>query len=195
MRSAIRSTLIALPFLLSAAAARAFDTADRLVDPTERVGAVMEDTSEADLMRVYGSTAVTRAEDRDDKTPTTILFAGSPDEVRIEWKNEYRSPRRIIVNGERWKTVDGLAVGTPLEEIIRVNDGPFDVTGSNWDRPVRVVSWKGGHLPPSLQIDLSPADPHAGLPKQLRSRRAFFESTSPTLQKAHLVIKRLILEW
>jgi len=198
MRSTLRSALLALPFFVAAATARAaapVDLADRIVDPSARVGAVREDTTEEELVRVYGSTAVTRVVDLGDNAQTTVLFAGTPDEVRIEWKNEFRSPRRITVEGGNWKTAEGLTIGSPMADIEKVNGGPFDVTGSNWDQPVRVVSWKGGNLPPRLQIDLAPESPKARVPKALRSTRSFFESTNPHLRKANLVIKRLILEW
>lgn len=195
MRSAFRIAVLVLPLGLSAACARAVDTTDRVVDPTDRVGAITETTSEADLLIIYGPKAVSRAAAADDKSAMTVLFAGTPDEVQIEWKNAFRSPRRITIDGGDWKTPEGIAVGAPLADLEKANGGPFDVTGSNWDRPIRVVSWKGGKLAPRLQIDLGPADPATPLSKALKSRRSFFESTSPTLRKANLVVKRLILEW
>ena len=181
--------------LFASIPARAFDASDRLVVPTERVGAVSEATSESDLAAVYGSSSITHIRAADGGTEATVLFAGTPAEVEIEWKAADRSPRRIVIIGGEWKTPEGLAVGSTLQELEKINGGPFDVTGANWDRPVRAVSWKGGHLPPTLQVDFQPAKPDARLPKKLRSARTFFESTEPVLRNSHLVVKRLILEW
>lgn len=175
--------------------ARATDSGDRLVVPTERVGAVTENSSESDLAAIYGSSAVTHVRVANDKAEATVLFAGTPDELEIEWKNDTRSPRKIVISGTAWKTADGLAVGTSLERLEKINAGPFDVTGANWDCPARAVSWKGGRLPPTLQADLGPAKPGSRLPKKFRSARTFFESTEPVLRHANLVVKRLILEW
>ena len=179
--------LLAVP-----ATARAADAKDRTFDPTSRVGAIGESTSEADLVAIYGSKAVTRT---GEDGRTTVLFAGTPDQLSIEWKADRRIPARIFIDGAAWVAMDGLSVTASLHDLERINGGPFDVTGANWDRPVRVVSWKGGRLPPQLQADLGMPASDEKLPPKLRSARLFFESTHPVLRDSRLVVKRLILEW
>jgi hypothetical protein len=195
MRASFRPVFLGLPFLIAAVSAPGFDARDRQIEPTIRVGAVTESSSEDDLIKIYGAAAVTHVAAPDTGIEATVLFAGTPDEVRIEWKNGNRAPRRITVDGGAWMTTDGVAIGLTLDALEKINGGPFDVTPANWDRPVRVVSWKGGRLPPRLQVDLAPFEAEASLLPRLSSPRAFFESTSPALRKSNLVVKRLILEW
>jgi hypothetical protein len=195
MTPRVRSAVFLLVGLCAAISASAFDAGDRQIEPTQRVGAITETCSEADLIRIYGAAAVTRVKLPGAATEDTVLFAGTPDQVRIEWKVGTRSPRRIVIDGGAWMTSEGVVIGMPLKALEEVNGGPFDVTGANWDLPVRVVSWKGGKLPPLLQVDLVPSKAEAAFPPKLNSQRNFFESTSPLLRNSDLVVKRMILEW
>lgn len=190
-----RFALLSTALLLLPVGARAVDSKDRQIEPTNRVGAIHPTSSEAELVKIYGAANVKRQRPSDKGFETTLLFANTQDELLIEWKNGSQAPGHIVVSGGAWMTVEGVAIGLPIKALEEINGGAFDLTGANWDRPIRVVSWKGGRLPPTLQVDLAPSGADTTLPKKLHSQRVFFESADPILRSSDLVVKRLILEW
>jgi hypothetical protein len=165
---------------------------DRVIDPTERVGAVTPDSTEEEILRVYGSSNVTTSPDG----LFVVVFLGKPDEVRVDFKSPHRNPERVSIGASSgaWATPSGLHVGTTIDELEKINGGPFDITGVNWQIPARVVSWRGGALPPTLFVDLEPQtrlDDETR--KKLTSQKTFFDSSNKAFQT--FVVRRIVLEW
>jgi hypothetical protein len=81
----------------------------------------------------------------------TVLFPNDPErKVEILWNDaaSKRNPRSVKVHGSnsRWTTPSGLALGQELDEVERLNKGPFQLAGFGWDRGGSVTSWSGGAL-------------------------------------------------
>ena len=80
-------------------------------------------------------------------------------EVLIEWKADFANPRKISVAhpNSAWRIDSGIAVGSTLDEVEKLNGGPFKMTGFEWDYPGRTVSWESGVFPAQLQLDFEPS--------------------------------------
>lgn len=187
-----RLTVLAVALALAAAARASIDAKDRVIDLTQRVGAVAPGSTVDQLKTTYGDANVRVSGDR----LSAVLFPGRPDEVRVEFKSPGRSVSRVLISGRggAWSTPDGLRVGTTLDELRKLNGGPFDITGLNWTEPARVVSWKGGHLPAQLYVDLGPeGEIKDATRRRLRNRQTFYDSESPVFRD--FSVQRIVIEW
>src|SRR5688500_1318889 len=78
----------------------------------------------------------------------TVLFSQSPqDRVQIHWADveAQRNPQQIVIRTARtrWKTPDGVSIGTSLQLLERLNRRPFRLSGFAWDGGGGVRSWSG----------------------------------------------------
>jgi hypothetical protein len=86
----------------------------------------------------------------------TIVFEASPmDRMEVLWfdPDAGRRPRRVTVREpsasrptSHWRTPGGLALGTHLREVERLNRRPFRLSGFGWDYGGTAISWAGGSL-------------------------------------------------
>jgi hypothetical protein len=119
--------------------------------------AIMANTTEADLKRVYGSAYVT-SENIDlgegSSEPGTVLYPRDPlHRLGILWQEPQRlHPRTIMINGEKsvWKTVHDISLGTTLMQLERLNEKPFMLHGFAWDGSGGLTSWQKGSLEKEL---------------------------------------------
>ena len=83
--------------------------------------------------------------------PATVLFAKDPARrIQIVWKDTatHTQPRyvRVARRPTRWRTPDGITVGTSLRDLERLNGRPFRLAGFGFDGSGSVTSWNGGRL-------------------------------------------------
>jgi hypothetical protein len=151
MQLRIQVSILAL--LLASPAAWAADV-DWLIVPGERIGAITPASSEAELRQIYGDENVGEAEVNigEGETETgTVLFDKDPERrIQILWSDPHSKskPARIQIDEprNRWKTREGIAIGTSLHELERMNGRPFTLTGFGWDYSGTVVDWDNGAL-------------------------------------------------
>lgn len=123
-----------------------------IIVPGERVGAITAATSEEDLVRLFGADHVVRRPlDSGDSVGRagTIVLGRTLDALEILWHDDrYLRPERVIVGGgkTRWRTREGLTIGTTLAELTRLNGRAFRLTGFGWEGGGVVASWQGGRL-------------------------------------------------
>ena len=55
---------------------------------------------------------------------------------------------RVMDAGSRWQLDNGMAIDTPLSELVAMNDKPLAFTGFDWDYGGVVSDWHGGRLQP-----------------------------------------------
>jgi hypothetical protein len=124
------------------------------LDPGVGVGPLKKDGSESDLIRAYGEAAVTGTEvalGDHGSAVASVVFANDPmRKVTIEWAdpNARRIPTRVTIEGDSsiWTLPGGVTLGTPIEELERMNGKPFELSGFDWDGAGGVSSWRDGHL-------------------------------------------------
>ncbi|WP_324720402.1 hypothetical protein [Salinimicrobium sp. HB62] len=88
----------------------------------------------------------------------SILYPNTDDELLIIWDDKTQNkPHQIYVENEgRWRTGEGIEVGTPYTDLERINEGPFDFYGFGWDYS-GAVDWKDGKMKDSnIRVFLAP---------------------------------------
>jgi len=183
-------------------------TGDYEIIPGSRVGPVAADTDERQLIRRYGKDQVGReqipVDDEGGSRLGTSLFPRSVDELKIVWREgAFDRPQRVLLlllqPGSRWKTPDGIGVGTTLKELETANGGEFEFAAFAWDGAGWITSWLGGRLVSRCPTDLirlrlraqgfdrltwQEQEPLTGSQRQLRS-------SDPALGKLRLVIGQI----
>ena len=81
----------------------------------------------------------------------TVLFADSPDErLEVLWRDgsHKHHPRSVCTRGahSKWRTPQGIHIGTDLRTIERINGRPFQLAGFAWDGGGGAGTWLGGRL-------------------------------------------------
>jgi hypothetical protein len=122
-----------------------------LVIPGGRFGPVEPDASGADLAAALGDAY---AEDvaylgEGFCGAGALLYGGTPDAIRVAFVDDTRALVASAVadtEGARWRTTEGVGVGTSLEELARLNGAPITFTGFGWDRGGTVIGYGGGAL-------------------------------------------------
>jgi hypothetical protein len=182
---------------------------DWLIVPGERIGAITRDSTEAELRKIYGDENVTEAEVDigEGETETgTVLFDKDPERrIEILWNDpEAKSnPAWVLINEprNRWKTAEGIAIGTSLHELERMNGQPFTLTGFGWDYSGTVLDWNDGALEkfvgPWGRIILRLL-PEAGIPENAPADiwgDRDIPSDQPSMQKLDPKVYQIIMEF
>jgi hypothetical protein len=121
-------------------------------------GAITVQTTEADLVRIYGRPNVTATDvelGEGETEPGTELFSqDATRKIDILWKDAEakRGPKSVRISGDKslWRTVYGISLGTPLNRLEQLNRKPFRLAGFGWDYSGTVESWNSGALEQEL---------------------------------------------
>lgn len=126
---------------------------DRICIPGIKAGAITKNTSEKELIELFGKELVIRSNINIGEglnVHCTVVFSGSKDEIRIIWKDtiNFSLPEMVIIDksGTSWKTESGICIGISLKEIEKLNNKHFVVLGFGWDYSGTVISWNNGKL-------------------------------------------------
>lgn len=177
------------------------DPADRIIEPATRVGPITRSSSEQDVIAMFGKANVVATDiqvGEGETVPGTTVFAGTANEMEIEWKNDRKNPERITFRqkGSQWKTAEGIAVGMPIDEVARINGRPFLITGFEWDYAGRSISWEGGKLPKELQIDFDPTkEVSATEYEKVIGSEGKFSSSHQVISTMGLVVEAIFVRW
>lgn len=127
------------------------DAARNLVVPGGRFGPIEPDASAGDLVAAVGDAY---AEDvvhlgEGFCAPGAVLYGGTSDEIQVAFTDDTRElVASAVADGEgaRWRTAEGVGVGTPLERLAELNGAPITFTGFGWDRGGTVIGYGDGAL-------------------------------------------------
>ena len=118
--------------------------------PGKRVGPITNKLTYEDLAVIVGESnlALARIPMGDDKFEEgTAVFPGDKTrELIIQWAIPRVRPKAVIINGTRWKTEGGLAIGVRLSKLVEINQAPVSFAGFEWDYAGYVTSWRAGAL-------------------------------------------------
>lgn len=123
----------------------------RLVVPGQRVGPIRLNTSEMDLIDIFGpvNIAMGKVETPTGPEDCTVVFPGESEELKITWTDDARTKIKAVYidhDLSPWFTREGLSTGLMLPELVKVNQGPLTFYGLDWDYSGVVDSWKNGAL-------------------------------------------------
>ncbi len=124
-----------------------------LVVPNKSFGPITAEFTESDLKKAFGEANV-RAEKMyvgdGMEWDGYAVYPDIPDQrLEVFWTQE--GPKRLEylqVQGDssKWKTAEGVTLGTSLVELEKLNGAPFELTGLDWDFGGMVTDWGGGKL-------------------------------------------------
>lgn len=173
---------------------------DLIINPNTNVGAIHKNTTEQDLIKLYGKDNVTRHDvdiGEGETVPGTILFPGTRRELTIEWQGPYSKPVRLSVvrTDSEWTLASGVRVGSTLDDIAKANNGMFKLTGFEWDYPGRTVSWEKGKLDQHLQLDLG-SDVEVPMKEYTQVLGdTSYRSDNPVIRKMQLKVEAIYIRW
>lgn len=125
-----------------------------LVSP-KAVGKITANTTEQDLINLYGKNNVTPEKEiyaNADVPPFqgVSIFKGKADELLVAWEEGKKGKAVATVfirnAGGKWHTAQGVKVGMSLAELQKINGKAFNFTGFGWDYGGYAGGWEGGSL-------------------------------------------------
>lgn len=175
-------------------------TEQRVIVPGIKVGPIRKNTSQEDIVEIYGGTQVglSTVKTPEGDEPCTVVFPGEPSELRITWKNAERTQIKAVYIDKRestWFTREGLGVGLPLTEIAKVNQHPFSFYGLDWQYGGVIESWKNGSMSKYKKAFygvMAPARSNSPIPSNFTGDKLISSNDSGT-DNVELVLGRLVV--
>ncbi len=133
--------LIIILFSINTSFAQKFADTVFVLTPCKGNSFINAHTTEADLIKFFGQKNIKReARDYAEGTETyncTIIFPGTQNEMVVKWKEgkDYIEPEFLDMWGAKtkWKLDNGITLGTPLNELVKLNGADFTFSGLGWD--------------------------------------------------------------
>jgi hypothetical protein len=161
------------------------------------------DASKASLTEYFGAAnVVDMTVDGPEGTTNsaTVIFPNdTAKRVEVLWVDEAarQRPANIEIKGaSAWQTVQGLKIGSSIEDVEKANGHAFKLTGFGWDYGGNVVDWMGGSFAPKdgvdaaciTMINLQPGD---GAPTERVTGEQEHVSDEPAIRAAKPVVYSL----
>ena len=128
------------------------EAAEFLIQPGVGFGAISKDSTTESIRARYGAENYVMEERTlapDFTTKVGILFPGDKEkELWVIFEEGKIAQLRVPNTSEtsKWKTVDGLGLGSSLEEVYKVNGTHFEMNGLMQEYAGAVKDWRGGRL-------------------------------------------------
>ncbi|MCY2685624.1 hypothetical protein [Salinimicrobium sp. TH3] len=122
----------------------------------------------------------------------SILYPNTDDELLIIWEDKtMNKPHQIYTeNDGRWRTSEGIEVGTSYEDLVKINEGSIDFYGFGWDYS-GAVDWKDGKMKDSnVRVFLAPV---AAPPKSFYGDK-IIEADPEDIINLDLKVRAIILQ-
>lgn len=171
---------------------------DFSIEPGIRVGGIYAGSTEADVKALYGEGQVQFRSvyiGEGESQPGIAVFPNTPDELEIVWDIAAATGKpefiRISKEGAAWRTMQGVSIGASLEELEKINGGPFSIYGFGWDYGGLVTDWQGGNLNPHLIVAMAPTRPELVGPEV--SGDQAFSSADPNIRALQLRVSSMVI--
>lgn len=173
---------------------------DWLIVPGERIGPITPASTEKDLLLLLGVENLKRSEigvGEGETVKGLRVYPGTPNELEIIWKSGTKNPASVTAYGEggKWKTRDGLRIGSTLAEVEAANGKAFKLYGFGWDYGGRVAGWNGGKLSEQIYMDFEPTGKVPEKQAALVLGDSEFASDLPIMRKMLPVVRRITVEF
>jgi len=171
---------------------------DYTIVPGQRVGGITAASTEAGIKAIYGEGQVAFRSvyiGEGESQPGIALFPDTPNELEIVWDIAAATGNpefiRISHDSTDWRTLQGVTVGTTLEELEKINGRPFKLYGFGWDYGGLVNDWNGGKLDNDLIIALEPEDWEKAGPEVSGDRT--FSSDDPEVRALNARVASMVV--
>lgn len=174
--------------------------------PFKCEGPFGREATHAMLASKYGTANIETEYDGEADAEVTILFPNDPERrLKIQWKDQKarRFPRTFTIEGSSSWSVAGVAIGTSLIELERLNGGPFKLNYFEGDYGGAITDWLKGRfdapvsggcvLGASVGIDERLPESKA-LDEEVTPERSLL-SSGPKLRAAKPVVDRMFVSF
>ena len=138
---------------------------DYTIDPHNGFGPIDASADLASLQAKFGQENVKAGDvylGEGTVGPGAIVFPNTPEQVEVYFGTENSGEpgfARTEETDSKWRTANGLHIGSSLAELNRLNGTPVSFYGFDWDYGGSVADWHGGKFANSrLQIRLAYPD-------------------------------------
>ena len=124
------------------------EVTEKAAAPTQLLDDLLSFKTKDSLVKKFGKEMVadTAIVMSDDTLQGSILYPNSDQTVYIFYHKGAISDLSIQGKSSKWITKSGLYLGLPLQEVEKLNQKNFTLSGFNWLHGGTVVSWEGGKL-------------------------------------------------
>lgn len=135
---------------------------DLLILPGQRVGPIQVEDNEQSIIDRLGGEVVERGEfsvGEGESVTVTYVFPSTEKELILFWDQEdFNRLREIRIRkkGSPWKLTSGIGIGSTLKEVEKANEGPFMLSGFEWDYAGTTLNWQGGSLSDQISMVFDP---------------------------------------
>jgi len=135
-----------------------------LIQPGQGAGRVRIGDDYDDLVIAFGKENVEKSEiyfAEGNSADGFIVYRDTPDEIQCTYSPAIAGIDMIFIRrpGGKWKTQEGIGVGTPLDSLVKMNGKPITFFGFGWDYGGQVTGYNGGRLEKLNGISLSLGEP------------------------------------
>ncbi|MFN8672007.1 MAG: hypothetical protein U0457_07990 [Candidatus Sericytochromatia bacterium] len=121
------------------------------INPGKNVGKITAKTTYKDLEKLYGAKNLKNKKERfipdsDETTDITYVHENKPEELKVLWRDKKLLYVVITNKKSKYKTKEGIKVGSTMSEVTKANGKAFDFSGFAWDFGGRVTNWNKGKL-------------------------------------------------
>lgn len=179
---------------------------DWLIEPGHRVGSITSRTTLPELEKLFGKQNVKAGQvpgPEGSEWAGAYLFAGHPEKkIKLIWK-EGSQPHTVgiaIIESAKsvWHTSEPISIGTSLRQLETLNQGPFTLSGFDWDYGGTVLSWGDhGKLRPKFQqnggliVRLAPPEQADEALQMKVAGDQTFSSSNPAMQKINPTVSEI----
>lgn len=137
--------------MLTDDAEKALSMNDFLIVPERSIGKVKIGDRKEDVEKVFGSLFIKEGDiffPEGMSAKGFYIFKDSPLELQCVTDEKTGAINDIIIRqpSSNWATVEGIKIGTKLDELVKLNGKPITFTGFGWDYGGNILSFNGGKL-------------------------------------------------
>ena len=123
------------------------------------------------------------------------MFQGTENAIEIAFSEDRTRTWFVRIVGRNWKTASGLRIGATLAELERINGGPFELSGFDWDHGGAIFPGPGGKLPKGIGIKMAPTKTVSQRESQQVAGDRKISSRHPVVRKMGVTVRELVVTY
>lgn len=171
------------------------------IRPGKSLGPIKVNTSEQDLIQIYGASNLGRANvvtSGNKQEASTVVYPNTNDEIRIVWKDVNRTKIKAIYLDKpksQWRMLNGLYVGMPVLDLCKANRAPVTFYGFDWEYGGTVNAFGKGDLERHKKYFYVVLDPTGVKKSNLGGFKGnkLFSSNDIGVEQLNLHVKRIVV--